>query len=42
MALLEDVELAVLEMDGNVSIISKKSESEYVKKKIPPRIKKRE
>jgi uncharacterized membrane protein YcaP (DUF421 family) len=41
-ALLEDVELAVMEIDGNVSIISKKSESEYVKKKILPRIKKRE
>jgi uncharacterized membrane protein YcaP (DUF421 family) len=41
-ASLDDVELAVFEMDGNISIISERAESEYVKKKIPVRIKRRE
>jgi len=41
-ASLDDVELAVFEMDGNISIISEKTENEYIKKKIPVRIKKRE
>jgi len=45
-ASLDDVELAVFEIDGNISIISERAESEYVneyvKKKIPVRIKRRE
>ncbi|WAM33568.1 DUF421 domain-containing protein [Caldicellulosiruptor morganii] len=39
---IEEVELGVLEMDGNISIITKQSKDEYVKKKIPLRIKQRE
>lgn len=39
---LDDVELAVFEIDGNISIITERAENEYVKKKIPVRMKRRE
>ncbi|WPX08468.1 DUF421 domain-containing protein [Caldicellulosiruptor danielii] len=39
---IEEVELGVLEMDGNISIITQRSKDEYVKKKIPLRAERRE
>lgn len=41
-ASLKEVELAVFEMDGNISVISDHPSDEHLKRKIPIRIEKRE